>query len=47
MLLQVVDGVAGLRADLVLERERADDLVVADEVQHGGTALLPLDRPAR
>ena len=39
---------AGLGADLVLERERADDLVVADEVEHGGAALLPLvDRRRR
>ena len=44
--VQLGDGLAGLGPDLVLERERADDLVAADEVEHGGAAAAAIRRSA-
>ena len=40
-LAEFGDGLPGFGADLVLERQRADDRVVADEVQDRGATLLP------
>jgi hypothetical protein len=40
--VKLVDGLACLGADLVLEGERTDDRVVADEVQDRGAARRPL-----
>ena len=40
-LTQLVDGLPGLGADLVLECHGADDRVVGGEVQHGCAASLP------
>src|SRR6185369_9251529 len=39
--VEVGNCLAGLGTDLVLERDRADDRLVMDEVQHSGTALCP------
>ena len=36
-----IDGFAGLGADLVLERQRADDLLTADEIEHRRPAGSP------
>ena len=40
-LAQVGDGLAGFRADLVLECDGTNDLSVIGEVEHGGAALFP------
>ena len=45
--VELGDGLAGLGTDLVFQRQRADDPVAFDEVQHGCAASHPLRCAAR